>query len=177
MSCCGAQTYGAALTALAPGTSPTASIAELTGSATKKIRLLRIAISGTKLTAAAVQDARLNKLSAISTGGTATTATNTPFNAANNAATAAFKGYTVTPTGGGTILGTLANGKLLLDVITTLMSPPNILLWDFSSLPLASRPTITTAAQAFSIDFNTATPAHAESLDIYAWWTEQPLAA
>lgn len=173
---CGARSYGSSLVALAPGTAATAAIAELDGSATKMITLNRIAISGTKLTAVAVQDLRLTKLSAISTGGTATTGTNVPF--ASNygvAATAVFKGFTVTPTGGGTVLGAIATAKLLLDVITTLMSPPNLVVFDFTNLPFASRPKLLTAAEAFALDFNAATPAHAESLDVFAWWSETPL--
>lgn len=172
---CGPQTYGAALAALAPGTSATFAIAELDGSATKKITLNRIAFSATKLTAAAVQDARLTKLSAISTGGTATTATNVPFNSGNAAATAVFRGFTVAPTGGGTVIGAIACEKILTDVITTLMGAIQVVLWDFSNLPFGSRPQLITAAQAFAIDFNGATPAHAQSMDVYAWWSETPL--
>ena len=176
MSCCGKNTYGAALVALAPGTDPTGAIFELDGSATKKIRLLRLAISGTQAVAVAVADLRLTKLSAISTGGTATTATNVPF--ASNygvAATAVFRGFTVAPTGGGTVLGAIASKKLLLDVITTLMSPPDQAIFDFSMLPANSRPTLLTAAEAFALDFNALDPAQAQSLDAYAWWTEEPL--
>lgn len=175
MSCCGARTYGAALTALAPGTSATTSIAELVGSATKKIRLTRLAISGTKLTAIQVVDARIIKQSTASSGGTATTATATPFNSDNAAATAVFKGYTVTPTAG-TLVGPIAVAKLSLDVITTLM-PIELLVFDFSTLPANSRPTLLAATETLVLDFNAATPAHAVSLDIYAYWTEEPLNA
>ncbi len=170
------RTYGAALTALAPGVAATFAIAELDGSATKKIRLDRIAISGTKLTAIAVQDCRVTKLSSISTGGTATTATPVPFDSAFSAATAVFRGFTVAPTGGGVVIAALAVAKLALDVITTLM-PMELLVFDFTNLPVGSRPTLHSAAEALAIDFNGATPAHAESLDIYAWWAEEPLNA
>ena len=173
---CGLKTYGAALAALAPGTAATFAIAELDGSATKKITLNRIGVSATKLTAAAVQDVRLTKLSAISTGGTATTATNVPF--ASNygvAATAVFRGFTVAPTGGGTVIGAIACEKILTDVITTLMGAIQLVVWDFSNLPVGSRPTLLTAAEAFAVDFNGATPAHAQSMDVYAWWSESPL--
>ena len=175
MSCCGAQTYGAALPGLLPGTAATFAISELDGSATKKIRLLKVVVSGSELTAIAVNDLRLTKLSAISTGGTATTATNTPFDAANAAATAVVKGFTVAPTGGGTVVGAIAVQKLSLLLIATNLG--SAVEFNFSLLPLSSRPTITTAAQAFAIDFNGATPANAPNLDVYWWWTEQPLAA
>ncbi len=67
MACCGQNTFGAALTALNPGTSATTTIAELLGSATKKIQLLRIAISGTALTGVDMNNVRLVQESTIST--------------------------------------------------------------------------------------------------------------
>ena len=173
---CGARTYGAAVTAIAPGVAATFAIFELDGSATKKIILNKIAISGTVAVAVAVQSLRLTKLSAISTGGTATTGTNVPF--ASNygvAATAVFKGYTVAPTGGGTVLGAIASVRFLLDIITTLMSPPELVEFDFRTLPMGSRPTLLTAAEAFALDYNQATPAQAQVLSAYAEWEEVPL--
>ena len=173
---CGARTFGAGLAALAPGTSPTFAIAELDGSATKKIRLLRIAVGGTELTALAVNNLRLTKLSSISTGGVATIATVVPFDSANaGLATGVFRGFTTAPTGGGTIIGAITSYKLVTDLVT--LNPIATVTFDFSTLPPASRPTLTTAAQAFALDFNGATPANAPNLDVYAWWTEEPLNA
>lgn len=171
---CNLKTYGAAFSALAPGTDPTFAIVELDGSATKIIRLLRIGVTGTKLTAVAVESLRLTKLSSISTGGTSTSATNVPFDSAFPAATAVFKGFTVAPTGGGVVVGAIAADKLLLDVITTLMVMQSV-VYDFSTLPFQARPTLRTAAQAFALDFNGVDPAHAESLSCYAWWTESTI--
>jgi len=171
---CGAKMFGASLPGLLPGTAATAAIAELDGSATKKIRLAKVVVSGSELTAIAVNDLRLAKLSAISTGGTATTATNVPF--ASNygvAASAVLKGFTVAPTGGGTVLGAIAVQKLSLLLIATNLG--TAVEFNFQLLPLASRPTLLTAAEAFSIDFNGATPANAPNLDVYFWWSEEPL--
>src|SRR5579863_837392 len=98
MGCSAGRTYGAALAALLPGVAPTFAIAELDGSATRKIRLLRLAVSGTEATALAVNDLRLTKLSSISTGGAATVAVNTPFDSLNPPATAVFRGFTTAPT-------------------------------------------------------------------------------
>lgn len=171
---CGARTFGAALPGLLPGTAATFAIAELDGSATKKIRLAKVVISGSELTAIAVNDLRLTKLSSISTGGTATTATNTPF--ASNyvvAPTAVFRGFTVAPTGGGVVVGAIAVQKLSLLLIATNLG--TAVEFNFQFLPLASRPTLLSASEAFGIDFNGATPANAPNLDIYAWWTEEPL--
>jgi len=173
MSCCGLRTYGAALTGLVPGVAATFAIAELDGSANKKIRLNRIAFSGTQVVAIVIQNLRLTKLSSISTGGTATIATNVPFDSANTvAATAVFRGFTVAPTGGGVVLGAIANQRYFMDIPTTLMAAPEEVVWDFTSLPFKARPTLNNAAEAFAIDINGATPAQADIFDIYAWWSE-----
>lgn len=176
MGCCGARAYGAAAVGFAPGTSPTFALAELDGSATKRIRLLRAGFSGTVASAVAVQNLRLTKLSAISTGGVAVTPAVVPFNSTPAVAgTGVVKAFTTAPTGGGTVIGAIAAARLLLDVITTLMSPPELVEWDFSSLPANSRPTLNDATEAFALDYNGATPANAQVVTAYFWWTEEPL--
>ena len=170
---CGGRTYGASLTGLLPGVAATFAIAELDGSATKKIALAKVVVSGSELTAIANNDLRLTMLSSISTGGTATTAVAVPFISTNPAATAVFRGFTVAPTGGGVVIGAIAVQKLSLALIATVLGPA--VVFDFQFLPVGSRPTLISAAQAIGIDFNGATPANAPNLDIYAWWTEAPL--
>lgn len=170
---CGLRTYGAALPGLLVGTAATFALAELDGSATKKIRLLKVIVSGSELTAIAVNDLRLTKLSSISTGGTATTGVAVPFDSLNPAASAVFRGFTVAPTGGGVVVGAIAVQKISLLLIATNLG--TAVEFNFERLPAASRPTLRTAAQAFGIDFNGATPANAPNLDVYAWWTEEPL--
>jgi hypothetical protein len=172
---CGAKTYGAALTGLLPGTAPTFAIAELSGTGAKKIRLAKVVVSGSELTAIAVNDLRLTKLSSVSTGGAATTATDVPFTTGQTAPTGVFKGFTTAPTGGGVVIGAIAVQKLSLLLIATNLG--TAVEFNFQLLPLASRPTLLTAAEAFGIDFAGATPANAPNLDIYAWWTEEPLNA
>jgi hypothetical protein len=117
----------------------------------------------------------LTKLSSISTGGAATTATAVPFDSQFPAATAVFKGFTTAPTGGGVVVGAIAVQKLSLLLIATNLG--TAVEFNFQFLPAASRPTLHTAAEAFGVDFNGATPANAPNLDIYAWWTEEPLNA
>ena len=172
---CGARMYGASLPGLLAGTAATFAIAELDGSATKKLRLAKVVVSGSELTAIAVNDLRLTKLSSISTGGTATIGTAVPFDSANPAATGVFRGFTVAPTGGGVVVGAIAVQKLSLLLIATNLG--TAVEFNFQFLPLGSRPTLHTAAEAIGIDFNGATPANAPNLDIYAWWSEEPLNA
>ena len=170
---CGGRSYGASLPGLLPGTAATFAIAELDGSATKKIILNKIVVSGSELTAIAVNDLRVTKLSSISTGGTATTAVAVPFASNLPAATAIFRGFTVAPTGGGVVVGAIAVQKLSLLLIATNLG--TAVEFNFQLLPMGSRPTLLSAAEAFGIDFNGATPANAPNLDIYAWWTEAPI--
>jgi hypothetical protein len=170
---CGGRVYGASLTALLPGTAATFAIAELDGSATKKIQLAKVVVSGLEATAIANNDLRLTMLSSISTGGTATTAVAVPFDSVNPAATAVFRGFTVAPTGGGVVIGAIAVQKLSLLLVTTNLG--SAVVFDFQFLPTGSRPTLENATQAIGIDLNGATPANAPNLDIYAWWTEAPL--
>ena len=171
--------FGASLPGLLPGVAATFAIAELDGSATKKVRLAKVVVSGSELTAIAQNDLRITMMSSISTGGTATTGVATAFDPLNqtgaNAPTAVFRGFTVAPTGAGVVVGAIAVQKISLVLIATALGPA--VIFDFQFMPLASRPTARTAAQAFGIDFNGATPANAPNLDIYAWWTEEPINA
>ncbi len=173
---CGARMFGGSLPGLLPGTAPTFAIAELDGSATKKVRLAKVVVSGSELTAIAVNDLRVTMLSSLSTGGAATIATDTPF--ASNygvAPTAVFRGFTTAPTGGGVVIGAIAVQKLSLLLIATNLG--TAVEFNFQFLPLGSRPTLVKATEAIGIDFNGATPANAPNLDIYAWWSEEPLNA
>jgi hypothetical protein len=171
MGCGGMNTYGAAFVALNPGTSATTVIAELVGSATMEIRVLRVAISGTIATTAAEFDAELIKESTASTGGTKTAATAVAFTTLNNlAATATFNGYTVTPTAG-TLVGVIATNALFLP-LTSAVGQTGI-IWDFEAA--GQMPALNAANECLAITLNAATPAHAPALDIYVWWAEVPL--
>jgi hypothetical protein len=172
MSCSVGKSYGTGFASLNAGTAATTSIVELVGSATKKIRLLLVSVGGIEATALATNDLRLVKQSTASTGGTKTSPTPTPFDSEFPAATAVLNGYTVAPVQG-TIVGIIAVAKLSLVLATTITAPP--ILFDFRGLPASQRPTLHTAAECLTVDLAGATPANAPSLDIYFWWTEQPL--
>jgi hypothetical protein len=174
MGCCGSQTYMAAFTALNAGTDPTTLLFELVGSATKKVRLLRIVISGTIATTAEDWDLQLTKQSTASTGGTSTSATVVPTDSDNNAGTAVFKGFTVAPTAG-TLVGVMAVAKLPLAIAPAIVQTP--LIFEFSNVPGRSRPTLHTAAETLGIRANAVDPGNTTSIDCYAFWEEMPLNA
>jgi hypothetical protein len=171
MACGSGRSYGAALTALNVGVAPTTNIAEISGSATKKIRLTRVAVSGTILTTAQDFDLQLVKESSASTGGVAVTAIDVPFDSVNPPGTAVVRGFTTSPVTG-TVVGQIAVSKLSLVVAPAVVSS---VVWDFATLSSGNQPTLETAAEAYALTLNGATPGFASSLDIYFWWTEAPL--
>lgn len=170
------RTYAAALTAFSAGVAATTTIAELAGSATKKIALLRLALSATILTTAQDFDLQLILESSLSTGGTAVTATGVPFdngaNAITNPPTAILKGFTVAPVAG-TLVAAMAVAKL--GAVIAPAAPAAPLLFDFTNLPITLRPTLRLPTQAFALNFAGATPGAVSSISVYAWWTEDPL--
>lgn len=168
-NCCGKPTYAASFTGLDVGVIIGSPIAELIGSATRKVRLLKMVISGTADTAFDL-DLQLIKESSPSTGGTSTTATAVPLDSEFSPATAVFKGYTVSPTPG-TPVGTIASAVLSLALAPAIVPAP--IMFDFSRLPILERPTLHTDQECLMLDLGTASD-HT-SLDIYAWWTEEPL--
>lgn len=82
------------------------------GSASKKVTVKRITVSGMTLTAVGYFTVNVEKLSTASSGGTSTTLPGVPLDSNFAAATAVVKAYTVAPTKG-TLIGTLASWRAL----------------------------------------------------------------
>lgn len=165
------QTYGAALTALNVGTAATTDVAVLTGSATKTVRITRVAISSTEATATAFKDVVLSVRSAATTAGTSTTATIVPYDSTAAAGTAIVRGYTVSPTAG-TAVGTIAAGKLFQGITGATVTNSPMLIFDFGNRP-AQAVVLRGIAQCLALTYNGATPANAGSADIFFEWTEE----
>lgn len=108
----GKATYSASTVAFAYAASGT-DIFTLTGSATKTIRITRIAVTGTQTTGA-MRDVLLIKRSAANTGGTSSTLTAVPHDSTSAAATAVARSYTVNPSGLGSTVGTMRAEKFFL---------------------------------------------------------------
>lgn len=100
-------TYGIGSASFVVGASP-ADVISITGSATKIIRVYKVAFSGTQTTAG-IAKISLIKRSAIGAGGTSTTETPAPLDSSSPAGTAVITKYTVSPTPGATI-GTIWSG-------------------------------------------------------------------
>lgn len=105
-------TYSASAVAFAMATSPT-DIFTITGSASKVIRVTRIAVTGTQ-SSGAMRDVLLIKRSAANTGGTSATPTMVPHDSTSSAATATVRNYTANPSGLGSAVGTMRAEKFFL---------------------------------------------------------------
>lgn len=109
-------TYSASIQNIIPVSTPT-DLFTITGSATKTIRVLRIAFSAVK-TAASTMDVLLIKRSTANSGGTSSSIFGVPHDSNNNAATATVLAYSVNPTLG-TAVGTVRGRKILVNASGT----------------------------------------------------------
>lgn len=166
------QTYSASIVRLASVASAT-DIFTITGSATKTVKVKRIAISGTQTTHS-WRDILAVKRSTANTGGSSTAPTRVPHDSNNNAATATVLAYTANPTLG-TLVGTIRSGKMSMSQVTPSNAqsngPGNHLIWDFGAdggQPIILRGT----SQVLAINLNGVTIAGA-SFDINIEWTEE----
>jgi hypothetical protein len=90
----------------------------ITGSATKTIRVLRVAFSAQETTAG-VANVLLIKRSAANTGGTSAAATVVPHDSANAAGTATVLNYTANPSALGAAVGTVRAARLFIPTTGT----------------------------------------------------------
>lgn len=103
----------------------------ITGSASKTIRVNRIAVTG-KATAASVFAVDLSKRSTANTGGTSSAATAVPHDSASAAASATVLSYSANPTLG-SLIGTVRLQLLAFTIAATTPFPPSPLVWDFTT--------------------------------------------
>lgn len=159
-------TYSATATGLA--TLGSAGIlATLTGSASKKLRLTRIEISGLA-TSATTLEFVLNKYSTAATGGTAGTApTVVPLDSSDAAAAGAVAVYTAAPTAG-TLVGAVRAAKINLG---TSAAAGQFIAWDFGNRPGEKAILLNGAAQQLGL--TTSATASGSSVDVNFIWTEE----
>lgn len=105
-------TYSSVVVGFAAAATPT-DVFTIIGSATKTIRVTRIAFIASQ-TLAAQRDISIIKRSAANTGGTSTVLTNIPHDSTSSAATAVVRSYTANPTGLGAAVGTIRSRKVFV---------------------------------------------------------------
>lgn len=159
-------------TATAAGTGP---FFALCGSATKTVRLQRIAISGTVATAAVWGDVIIKKTgTAQVTGGTATTLTAAPYDTNSPAVTATARFFTVLATTPGTLINVILSVTQLFPVtaISATLQPtpaPIIYIWRDQD---AEAPTLRGTTECITANFGTTTT-NAPTLSVSVAWTEK----
>lgn len=158
-------------TATAAGTGPFFS---LCGSATRTIRVQRIAISGTVATAAVWGDVIVKTTSTATTGGTATALTRAPYDSTSPAVTATANFYTVLATTPGTLRSVVLNVTQLFPVTAisaTLQPSPAPIIYQWRDQD-AEAPTLRGVAECLTANFGTTTT-NAPTLSVSVAWTEK----
>lgn len=142
-------------------------ISVLTGSATKRIVVQRVTISGTQTTGGSVNVA-LVKRSADDTGGTPVIDTGVPLDSVNSV-TAVSRHYTANPAALGTLVGRIDDAVQFIGAPAALFTPP--LVFDFTDIG-RHPPVLRGVTQILAINLGTATIAGG-SLDVVWEWTEE----
>ena len=119
-------TYGVIGVAITPAATPT-DVVNVVGSATKTLRVKRVAVSGLATTAGSI-DVSLVKRTAVNTGGTSSAPTIGQHDSSDAAATGTVAQYSVNPTGLGAGVA-IKNQKLNLG----LSGASGTVSWDFST--------------------------------------------
>lgn len=159
-------TYSAAFVALAGG-SITTDLVNLSGSASKTIRIVRLTFSATQTTAA-MRDILLIKRSTANNGGASSNASIVPNDSTSVAATAIFKGYTTNAGSLGTAVGTMRAWK---SFISTTAAAPTIYEWKAGEGP-SQAIILRGANESLSLNLNAVASAGL-SADVWVEWTEE----
>lgn len=165
-------TYSASAATITPAATPT-DVFTIYGSATKTIRIMRIALSGSETTQG-VEDFRLIKRSATNTGGTSALATDVPHDSNDAAGTATVRSYTANPTGLGAAVGTVSAARFMVPAVAPGSSGAT---WStFHDLFYADKPdkaiVLRGTAEGVAINLNSVTLTGG-SLSYVVEWTEE----
>jgi hypothetical protein len=157
--------YSASITGLSAPNSAT-DIFTITGSASKIIRVTRVAITATQTTAAQ-RDVVLVKRSSANTAGTSTAPTKVAHDSTNAAATAVVAAYTANPTLG-TLVGAVRTRKVFIGTAT---GNSDECIFDFGIRPTQAV-VLRGVAEVLSVNMNGVTSA-GNSYDISIEWSEE----
>lgn len=164
-----AQTYRAVCAPFSAGTGATTAIATLTGSASKTIRVTKVAVSSSTATGAVYYDLQLNKTSTAHTGGTPVVATVVPLDSGFAAGTATANSYTAAPTSG-TPVGVVDSTRVLSPLTgTPVLAQPYTFIFPSSG---SSALVLRGVAQELEVRINAVTPTNAQTWDICFEWVE-----
>lgn len=163
-------TYRAGLAPFSAGTGATTAIAILGGSATKTIRVTKVAVSSTTATAAVYYDLQLNKTSTAHTGGTPVAGTVVPMDSGFAAGTATANSFTAAPTSG-TAVGVVDCTRVFSPISGTPALGPQPYVFQFPAYGNSAL-VLRGTAQELEVRINGVTPANAQTWDIMFEWVE-----
>jgi hypothetical protein len=161
------KTYSASIGNLIAASSAT-DFFTISGSATKKIKVLAMIFSGTK-TNSSFEDLYYIKRSTLNSGGTFTNPTIVPNDSTNPAATAVITAYTENPTLGA-LVGVIRSEKIYLANKNS-SAPNSTSIADFTNI--FSQPyTLNNANESLCLNFNGVTHSGSD-LNVTCIWTEE----
>jgi hypothetical protein len=161
-------TYRATATALVTVASAT-DVFLINGSASKTVRVTRVAVSGSVATTASYIDISLIKRSTANSAGTSSATAVVPLDSGDAAGTAVVLQYTANPTVG-TAVGAVAAVRYFAPITATatVLTPAEFKFGDDNGRTLVLRG----VAQGLAVSFNTG-PALVGTFDIMVEWTEE----
>lgn len=169
------KTYGAAsIIPFVPAVTASRTIFNIGGSATKTIIVKRIIITGSSLTVVAYLAYNVVKYSTATTGGTSTNLPQVPFDANDAAGTSAqVRTYTAVPTDG-TLVGTIASRRVLMQATTAVATGVfhEPIIFDFGDKSDNHGIVLRGVAQECAVVFPVA-PATTPTLAIEVEWSEE----
>jgi hypothetical protein len=161
-------TYSAATIAYAPYATPQ-DILAIVGSGTKRVRVLRIAVSG-RATAANQLDVQVVKRSAANTGGTPTPLAAVPHDSNDAAATAAVNTCGAAPVSSG-LIGAIRAQQINLSAAGSGGAAVPV-EWDFSTVN-DKAVVLNSAAESLAVNLNGAAMPAGTVLNLFVSWTEE----
>lgn len=145
--------------------------ATLTGSASKRVKVTRVGISGVQ-TIASIVTILIKKRSSANSGGTATIPTPIPLDSTSAAATAVARFYTANPAAVGTDLGNLQIIKLpILDITVSKVATPALTVVNFGTGG-SVYPILNNASEVLALSLNGVTVT-GDTFSIFWEWTEE----
>lgn len=165
----GKATYSFSIVGLAPATTPT-DVFNLTGSASKTVRLIRLIVSGLQTTAGNIDMLVIKRSGGTQSAGTSGAASIAASDTNNPTATALVQTYTSNPASVGTSIGNIFAGKIFVPAAATAGSPDKLIL-DYGNRP-AQAQVLRGTSQGISLNLNSVTLTGG-SLDIYCEWSEE----
>lgn len=159
-------TYSVVVTAATPAATTT-DLANITGSATKTIKVTRVTVSGMATTAGSM-DVSLVLRSAVDTAGTCVSQTAIALDSAQAAATSVVQACSANPTLG-TIVGAVADQKLNFG----LTGATGTVIFDFGATRPSRAPTLRGAANQLAINLNGQAVPSGGTASYTIEWTEE----